>query len=480
MSRTQPSFTLTRTATVLLLLCGILPSSLAYGAAGKVEFVSGDAQATGADGVARPLQKGSELNASDLIDTHNGRVQLRFSDGGYMALAPHTQFKINRYQFNGSNDGKEEGFFSLVRGSLRTITGLIGKTRRDAYQLSTPTATIGIRGTEYSAEQTDGLKVSVAAGSVVVNNQTGSIVLNAGQTVFMSSPQSTPQPKSTGGTSSGGSSDSSSSEPESGSEQSSGSSDTMDAATGTVPGQSQFTASDSVTSSGTSAAVPTVKPTLADGIYQLSYEGLKNGGIQIYDGESATVAFQNGGQIIGFTGGSTSDTVGSATVADAGNTSVLGWGRWVGGVTGNGYNLINAGDSIHFAVGQITPSGNLPTSGSATYSRIGSTTPTSTLGATTGSFNGTITVNFSSTYSLALNATITSGATTYTANASTSGTNSTFGLNSTMGGSCTPSCSFFGNGFFAGASGSQIGLSYKLQDFSASPGFVVGAAAFSQ
>lgn len=479
MSRTQPSFTLTRTATVLLLLCGILPPSLAYGAAGKVEFVSGDAQATGSDGTPRPLQKGSEVNASDLIDTHSGRVQLRFSDGGYMALAPHTQFKINRYQFNGSNDGKEEGFFSLVRGSLRTITGLIGKTRRDAYQLSTPTATIGIRGTEYSAEQTDGLKVSVAAGSVVVNNQTGSIVLNAGQTVFMSSPQSPPQTKSTGSTSSGGSGDSSS-EPESESEQPSASSDTMDAATDGVLGQQQFTASDSVTSSGTSAAVPIVKPTLADGTYQISYEGLKNGGIQIYGGELVTAAFQNGGELIGFTGGSASDTVGTATVANAGNTSVLGWGRWVGGVTGNGYNLINAGDSIHYVVGQITPSASLPTSGSATYSLVGATTPTSTLGATTGSFSGTITVNFSSTYSLALNASITSGATTYTASASTSGTNSTFGLNSTMGGSCNPSCSFFGNGFFAGTTGSQIGLSYKVQDFSAAPGFVVGAAAFSQ
>src|SRR3990170_2668745 len=44
-------------------------------------------------------------------------------------------------------DGSERGVFGLLRGALRTVTGLIGRVNRDAYLIQTPTATVGIRGT---------------------------------------------------------------------------------------------------------------------------------------------------------------------------------------------------------------------------------------------------------------------------------------------------------------------------------------------
>lgn len=165
----------------------------AWAAAGKVEFASGDPVATTQAGSARPLSKGSELDEAEVIDTRSGRVQIRFTDGGYVSLAPNTRFRIDQYRFNGKADGQEKGFFSLLTGTLRTFTGLIGKGRKDAYRVSTPTATIGIRGTEYSAaQQGDALRVVVHRGAIVVSNPAGELQVNAGHSALVSGPNQKP------------------------------------------------------------------------------------------------------------------------------------------------------------------------------------------------------------------------------------------------------------------------------------------------
>ncbi|WP_018149879.1 FecR family protein [Leeia oryzae] len=177
----QLRFWATNLTGLLLLLCSLQ----LWAAAGKVEFVSGSVVAISNAGT-RPLQKGSDVNASDLIDTQaSGRAQIRFSDGAYLSLAPNTKFRIDRYKFNGSNDGEETGFFSLLKGSFRTISGLIGKGKKEAYQVTTQTATIGIRGTEYTAEENNGLKVMVHKGAVLVTNDAGSTLVPAGTQIFV-------------------------------------------------------------------------------------------------------------------------------------------------------------------------------------------------------------------------------------------------------------------------------------------------------
>lgn len=47
-------------------------------------------------------------------------------------------------------------FFRLVKGGFRSVSGLIGKVNQDDYRVSTPVATIGIRGTRYGARLCQG------------------------------------------------------------------------------------------------------------------------------------------------------------------------------------------------------------------------------------------------------------------------------------------------------------------------------------
>lgn len=157
----------------------------AAAAAGDVQFASGTASVTRADGSSRPLVRGLELSNGDTVDSGTGRVQLRFTDGALVSLQPESRFRIDDYRFDGKTDGSEKGFFSLLKGGLRTISGWIGRVHRSGYRVDTPTATIGIRGTEYSAVLGNSLTVSVGEGRVAITNDAGEFILDAGRTAYV-------------------------------------------------------------------------------------------------------------------------------------------------------------------------------------------------------------------------------------------------------------------------------------------------------
>jgi hypothetical protein len=110
-----------------------------------------------------------------------------------LPLQPQTEFRIDDYNYNGKNDGQEKGFFSLLRGGLRTISGYIGKGNRDAYKVTTSVATIGIRGTEWtgslvpgaSPEETE-LTLNTGEGAIEACNASGCITIAGGEAAVVS------------------------------------------------------------------------------------------------------------------------------------------------------------------------------------------------------------------------------------------------------------------------------------------------------
>ncbi len=152
--------------------------------AGRVSFVSGEVKATATDGSVRTLVRGAAINGGDRISTGVGRLQIRFTDGGFVSLQPNSVFGVDQYLY--ANKAPEESslFFSLLQGGMRTITGAIGKVNKQSYKVRTPVATIGIRGTEYLARvDAKRLIVSVGSGFVNVYNEHGSTTGGAGQNV---------------------------------------------------------------------------------------------------------------------------------------------------------------------------------------------------------------------------------------------------------------------------------------------------------
>ena len=176
-----------------LLLAVLLAPSLALASAARVDFAAGEVVAVQADGGRRALARGAEVAAGETVDTGAGRAQLRFSDGALVSLQPGTQFRIDAYEFRGAADGSEKGFFRLIKGAMRTLTGLIGKTHRKAYRLDTAVATIGIRGTEFAVTLDQGVTVAVSEGAVEICNDAGCQQVEAGQSAHAPDARTRPQ-----------------------------------------------------------------------------------------------------------------------------------------------------------------------------------------------------------------------------------------------------------------------------------------------
>jgi FecR protein len=152
--------------------------------AGTVEFVQGPAVIRTSTGAERPAQRGAAVSNGESIDTKAGRLQMRMVDGAYMSLQNDTVLRLDDYKFN-QPGAEDKGFMALVRGGLRTVTGLIGRSNKAAYKLQTATATIGIRGTGYSATaDAEGVRVKVSEGAIAMCNDGGCLDVGAQQSGF--------------------------------------------------------------------------------------------------------------------------------------------------------------------------------------------------------------------------------------------------------------------------------------------------------
>jgi hypothetical protein len=121
--------------------------------AAAVSTTAGTVVVQKADGSMRSLAPGSAVQAGDVITTQpNSSARLKFTDGGELTLSSNSQFKIDSYSFNTAAPRTDNLVMSLLKGGLRSVTGLISRRgNQDAYRLQTTTATIGIRGTDYVA-----------------------------------------------------------------------------------------------------------------------------------------------------------------------------------------------------------------------------------------------------------------------------------------------------------------------------------------
>ena len=153
--------------------------------AGIAQFTAGEVNVRQADGKTVALAKGGTIDSGHAIVTGgDGRAQVRFTDGGLVSLQPNTEFRIANYV--DQNNPREDRFLvDLLRGSMRAITGLIGKRNRDNYRLTTTTATIGIRGSGFKVGYNpDGsLGITSELDKIEVCNQSGCIGLVAGESV---------------------------------------------------------------------------------------------------------------------------------------------------------------------------------------------------------------------------------------------------------------------------------------------------------
>ena len=184
----------------------LLMPGWAQAAAGRFQFVIGDVRVIDTAGRERPVFKGVEVNEGEtIVSASGGSAQLVLIDGGLMAIRPDTRLRIDAFRYNGKEDGTEKGFFSLLKGTFRSVTGAVGRSNKHAYAIKTPTATIGIRGTDHepmfipvplAGEQAigePGTYDKVNEGSAYIETARGVTVVGPNQVGFARDAQAVPQ-----------------------------------------------------------------------------------------------------------------------------------------------------------------------------------------------------------------------------------------------------------------------------------------------
>jgi hypothetical protein len=186
------TFKMNANAALLGLIAAAYPVIGSTAPAARVDFTMGDVQAIGPGGQSRNVTKGAQIEQGETIATNNGRAQLRFTDGAYVSLQPQSEFRIDQYRFEGKQDGNEKGFFSLLKGGLRTVTGLVGRNNKGNYQVNTSVATIGIRGTEYTIQYGQSIVGTVGEGEINVCNGAGCLSVTNGESYYVQSQEIKP------------------------------------------------------------------------------------------------------------------------------------------------------------------------------------------------------------------------------------------------------------------------------------------------
>ena len=92
---------------------------------------------------------GAGVQASDVIVTGaDGSAGITFTDNSLVSVGPNSVFAIDKYSFDTTtHQGEFEG--NLKQGRLAAISGKMVKQSPESMKIRTPSAIMGVRGTEF-------------------------------------------------------------------------------------------------------------------------------------------------------------------------------------------------------------------------------------------------------------------------------------------------------------------------------------------
>jgi FecR protein len=170
-------------------VAGFAPSAPLFAQQGYVHEVSGNVTGQVGAGSSASVGRGMTIPTnSTIVTAKNSYAVLKFEDGTVVLLKENTSFQVQTYTYNPKAPENSNAIFNLVRGGLRVVTGLVTSRNRDALRVATSHATIGIRGTEFTAELINPLFVGVQVGAVSLTNAAGSVLVGAGQFASVAGP----------------------------------------------------------------------------------------------------------------------------------------------------------------------------------------------------------------------------------------------------------------------------------------------------
>ena len=131
---------------LLILLVGTLNAT----EIGEISELKGNGEISRKDSTDSLIAElASDIFSFDTVKTGNGRMAVEFLDSTILKLTEHSRVVIDEYIFD-PDPSKSKLALKMASGTARFITGKLGKIDKKNISIRTPSATIGIRGTDFT------------------------------------------------------------------------------------------------------------------------------------------------------------------------------------------------------------------------------------------------------------------------------------------------------------------------------------------
>jgi len=189
----------------------ILATSLLFSTVAFADDIGGIEEHKGSGGITRQgeniaTELGLGVQQMDHVETANGRLLMKFLDDSVVRLTEHTEVTLTKYYYDPNKKAAANMTMKFVSGTARFSTGRLGLVPRENIKIETPTATIGVRGTDFTTS-VDELGRSLVillpetectidgdcspSGEITVTNEGGVVVLSEAYQATMVSSIST-------------------------------------------------------------------------------------------------------------------------------------------------------------------------------------------------------------------------------------------------------------------------------------------------
>ena len=133
----------------------ILATSLLFSSFAFADNIGDITEHKGSGGITREgesftTELGLGVQQMDAIETAKGRIKLTFLDDTVLRLVEHTEVILTKYYFDPNNTKDNSLGMKFVSGTARFATGGLGLVPKENIVITTPTATIAVRGTDFT------------------------------------------------------------------------------------------------------------------------------------------------------------------------------------------------------------------------------------------------------------------------------------------------------------------------------------------
>lgn len=191
-----------RSLSVSLISAALLASAVSAEPIGEFTELTGPARVDKKRGGTEEASRGTSVESYDTVRTAGSRATISFVDKTRVSVTENSKLVIDEYVYDSATSSGKMAM-RVALGTVRYASGAIAKSDNRSMDIKTPTATIGVRGTEFSSsvdEMGRSLVVLLPnadgrTGAVVVETDAGSVYLDQPyQATYVQSSVADPSP----------------------------------------------------------------------------------------------------------------------------------------------------------------------------------------------------------------------------------------------------------------------------------------------